>query len=110
MPADRGLVARSHRPGRAPAIQRSGNGRRVRGRPDSGTNEGGDADREGERTPQGQPKLNPRQEGHLVELHGTGEYSTAELADLFSVGRSTVYRAIKRARRAHRDGYSEASA
>jgi DNA invertase Pin-like site-specific DNA recombinase len=56
------------------------------------------------------PKLNPRQEGHLVELHGTGEYSTAELADLFSVGRSTVYRAIKRARRPHRDGYSEASA
>ncbi|KAF0961024.1 recombinase family protein [Rhodococcus sp. T7] len=53
------------------------------------------------------PKLNPRQERHLVELHSSGEYSTAELADLFSVGRSTVYRAIKRARRPQHDGYSD---
>ncbi len=45
------------------------------------------------------PKLNPRQERHLVELHASGEYSTAELAE---VGRSTVYRAIERS--AHRDG------
>jgi len=37
-----------------------------------------------------QPKLNPRQEAHLVELFETGEHSTAELADLFDVGRSTV--------------------
>jgi DNA invertase Pin-like site-specific DNA recombinase len=44
-----------------------------------------------------QPKLNPRQEAHLVALHGAGEHSTAELGDLFSVGRSTVYRAIERA-------------
>lgn len=43
-----------------------------------------------------QPKLNARQEAHLVALHRTGEYSTAELGDLFSVGRSTVYRAIER--------------
>jgi transposase len=28
----------------------------------------------------------------------TGEHSTAELADLFGVGRSTVYRAIERQR------------
>lgn len=28
----------------------------------------------------------------------TGEHSTAELADLFGVGRSTVYRAIERRR------------
>jgi len=41
-----------------------------------------------------QPKLNPRQEAHLVELFETGEHSTAELADLFGVGRSTVYRAL----------------
>lgn len=43
-----------------------------------------------------QPKLNTRQETHLVSLLRTGEYSTAELADLFGVGRSTVYRAIER--------------
>ena len=47
-----------------------------------------------------QPKLNPRQEIHLVALFETGEHSTAELADLFGVGRSTVYRALERSRSA----------
>jgi len=42
------------------------------------------------------PKLNPRQEAHLVALHRAGEHSTAELGDLFGVARSTVYRAIDR--------------
>jgi DNA invertase Pin-like site-specific DNA recombinase len=44
-----------------------------------------------------QPKLNPRQEAHLLALHDAGEHSTPELAELFNVGRSTVYRAIDRA-------------
>ncbi|QNK79482.1 recombinase family protein [Nakamurella sp. PAMC28650] len=43
-----------------------------------------------------QPKLNPRQEAHLVALFEAGQHSTAELADLFGVGRSTVYRAEQR--------------
>jgi DNA invertase Pin-like site-specific DNA recombinase len=43
-----------------------------------------------------QPKLNPRQEAHLVTLYRQGEHSTAELADLFGVARSTVYRALQR--------------
>ena len=43
-----------------------------------------------------QPKLNPRQEAHLVSLYRQGERSTAELADLFGVARSTVYRALQR--------------
>jgi len=43
-----------------------------------------------------QPKLNPRQQAHLVALHDAGEHSTAELSDLFGVGRSTVYRTIAR--------------
>ena len=43
-----------------------------------------------------QPKLNPRQEAHLVALHRAGEHSAAELGDLFGVTRSTVYRAIER--------------
>ena len=49
------------------------------------------------------PKLNPRQEAHLVMLHHAGEHSTAELSDLFGVGRSTVYRVIERVgrRRTH---------
>ena len=44
-----------------------------------------------------QPKLTSAQEAHLVELHRAGTYTSAELAELFSVARSTVYRAIQRA-------------
>ena len=54
-----------------------------------------------------QPKLNPRQEAHLVALLKSGDYSTAELGDLFGVARSTVYRAIGRKaarQRAERSG------
>ena len=42
------------------------------------------------------PKLNARQEAHLVSLMAAGEHSTAELADLFGVGRPTVYRPLER--------------
>jgi DNA-binding CsgD family transcriptional regulator len=54
-----------------------------------------------------QPKLNPRQEARLVALLKSGEYSTAEIGDLFGVARSTVYRAIGRdsaRQRAQRSG------
>ena len=44
------------------------------------------------------PKLTARQEAHLVALHAAGEHTPAELAELFKVGRSTVYRALERAR------------
>ncbi|GAA4726849.1 recombinase family protein [Promicromonospora umidemergens] len=44
-----------------------------------------------------QLKLKPAQEAHLVELWRGGKHTSAELADLFNVGRSTVYRAVKRA-------------
>ena len=44
-----------------------------------------------------QPKLSRRQEAHLVELHRSGDQNPAELAELFGVGRSTVYRALERA-------------
>jgi DNA invertase Pin-like site-specific DNA recombinase len=43
------------------------------------------------------PKLKPTQEAHLVELWRAGKHTSAELADLFSVARSTVYRAVQRA-------------
>src|ERR1035438_3029849 len=43
------------------------------------------------------PKLSPTQETHLVGLYRAGQHITAELAELFSVGRSTVYRAVQRA-------------
>ena len=45
-----------------------------------------------------QPKLNVRQEAHLVALHRAGDHSVAEVGDLFGVRRSTVYRAIQRRR------------
>jgi hypothetical protein len=45
-----------------------------------------------------QPKLNHRQEAHLVSWVHSDQYSTAEVAELFGVGRSTVYRAIERQR------------
>ncbi len=45
-----------------------------------------------------QPKLTARQEEHLVELHHSGKHTNAELAELFGVARSTVYRALDRAR------------
>jgi DNA invertase Pin-like site-specific DNA recombinase len=46
------------------------------------------------------PKLNARQEAHLVGLIAAGEHSTAEVADLFGVSRPTVYRALQRSRSA----------
>ena len=43
-----------------------------------------------------QPKLSPKQEAHLVALHRAGQRTTGELEELFSITRSTVYRAIGR--------------
>ena len=46
-----------------------------------------------------QPKLTPPQEQHLVALHAAGQHTSGELAELFGVARSTVYRALERAAR-----------
>ena len=45
-----------------------------------------------------QPKLKPNQAKHLLELHDSGSYTQAELAELFGVGRSTIYRTLNRLR------------
>ncbi len=45
-----------------------------------------------------QPKLSPSQEAHLVALYAAGEHTVSELEELFTITRSTVYRAIRRAR------------
>ena len=45
-----------------------------------------------------QPKLSERQQAHLVQLSQSGQHTIAELAELFSVSRPTVYRALERAR------------
>ncbi len=42
------------------------------------------------------PKLSPNQEQHLVAHYQAGEHTSGQLAELFNVARSTVYRAIKR--------------
>ena len=45
-----------------------------------------------------QPKLSARQQAHLVQLHQSRLHTIAELAELFSVSRPTVYRVLERAR------------
>ena len=45
-----------------------------------------------------QPKLKPNQAKHVAELYDLGTYSQAELAELFGVGRSTIYRTLQRIR------------
>lgn len=54
-----------------------------------------------------EPKLTPRPEAHLVSLARAGEHTTLELAKLFNVGRSTVYRAIQRAGGLHPNGVTK---
>lgn len=44
-----------------------------------------------------QPKLKPSREAQLVGLWRAGTHTTLELAEMFDVARSTVYRAIQRA-------------
>ena len=45
-----------------------------------------------------QPKLTARQQAELARMHATGEYTIAELMEVFSVGRATVYRTLERLR------------
>ena len=42
------------------------------------------------------PELSRTQRTVLLKLHGAGEHTIAELAELFSVRRATVYREIAR--------------
>ena len=44
-----------------------------------------------------QPKLKPTREAQLVALWREGKHTTLDLAEMFDVARSTVYRAIQRA-------------
>ena len=43
------------------------------------------------------PKLSAPQQAHLVAQHRSGEHTIADLAELFSVSRATVYRVLERA-------------
>lgn len=44
----------------------------------------------------GKPKLSKAQEVHLKSLAATGDYTGADLAELFNVHRATVYRTLNR--------------
>ena len=43
-----------------------------------------------------QPKLSARQQRELARMAGTGEYTIADLAEVFTVSRATVYRTLQR--------------
>lgn len=43
------------------------------------------------------PKLTARQQAELVRMDAAGGYTIADLAEVFSVGRATVYRVLNRA-------------
>lgn len=43
-----------------------------------------------------QPKLSKSQEAHLLSLYKGGQHTTTEIAELFKVARSTVYRIVQR--------------
>src|SRR3954451_3162361 len=57
-----------------------------------------------------QPKLSAAQQVHLVKLHAGGEHSIAELAELFSVSRPTVYRVLQHAQRVRATNYRPSGA
>jgi DNA invertase Pin-like site-specific DNA recombinase len=56
-----------------------------------------------------QPKLNPKREAQLVALWHAGSHTTLELAEMFDVARSTVYRAIQRAGGPATDSHSSST-
>jgi DNA invertase Pin-like site-specific DNA recombinase len=43
-----------------------------------------------------QPKLSDKQQKELGRMHGTGQYTISDLAELFSISRPTVYRTLLR--------------
>ena len=42
-----------------------------------------------------QPQLTVKQEARRLELHAAGEYIMAEMAERFSISRSTIYRTVE---------------
>ncbi|WP_277751223.1 helix-turn-helix domain-containing protein [Granulicella sibirica] len=46
-----------------------------------------------------QPKLSDKQQKELSRMHGTGQYTISDLAELFSISRPTVYRTLLRSAR-----------
>jgi DNA invertase Pin-like site-specific DNA recombinase len=51
------------------------------------------------------PKLTARLQAELVRMRTGGGYSIADLMEMFSVGRATVYRVLERASRGAARGH-----
>ena len=86
---------RPNRPGRPTSVQRACDGRRIRSRPHPSSLPGRHAGRESERPAAWETaQASKAQEAHLVSVHRAGTHTTTEIAELFGVARSTVYRAI----------------
>ena len=51
-----------------------------------------------------QPKLSARQQRELARMAATGDYTIADLAELFTVSRATVYRTLSEPRLQTRPG------
>ncbi|WP_104053960.1 MULTISPECIES: recombinase family protein [unclassified Arthrobacter] len=51
-----------------------------------------------------QPKLSKAQEAHAVSPYNAGQHTTTEIAELFKVARSTVYRIVQRTPHSERNG------
>jgi DNA invertase Pin-like site-specific DNA recombinase len=103
-----GSVYDPTRRGRTATVQRPRDGGRVRVRPGQAPYSRGHEGRQGEgpaarQAAQAEPETGSPP-GLLVH---SGEYSTLEVAELFGVGRSTVYRAIERQRLEARAGLVE---
>jgi DNA invertase Pin-like site-specific DNA recombinase len=45
------------------------------------------------------PKLSPKQQAELRRMQATGDYMIADLTELFSVSKPTVYRTLQRGSR-----------
>lgn len=43
-----------------------------------------------------QSKLSEKQQKELARMHGTGDYSISDLAEVFAVSRPTIYRSLQR--------------
>jgi len=41
-----------------------------------------------------QPKLTTKQQAELRRMHGTGNYTIIDLAEIFNISRPTVYRTL----------------
>ncbi|MCX4391455.1 helix-turn-helix domain-containing protein [Streptomyces sp. NBC_00053] len=81
------------------ALRRShpGHLRRVRAGPAANADTRRHGRRPLQRQAEGQAaQADPRQQAHLIKEHRSGEHTIADLAELFSVSRATVYRVLER--------------